>query len=69
MLRPPEGLLGRVGDRDDVAAAVAVAAHGADRLADLKVGVRLDDALGGENRVELADARRRGPWAAGPAAR
>ena len=41
---------------DHVAAPVAVEPHGADRLTDLEVRVRLHDALGGEHRVERADA-------------
>ena len=52
-----ESLLGRVGDGDDVAAAVAVATDGTDRLADLQVRVRLNDALGREHGIEAADAR------------
>ena len=52
-----ERLLGRVGDGDHVAAAVAVAADGTDRLAELEVRVRLHDALRREHGVELADAR------------
>ena len=47
----------RVGDRDHVAAPVAVEPNRADRLADLEVGVGLDDALGREHGLEAADAR------------
>ena len=50
-------LLGRVRDRDHVAAAIAVPAHRPDRLSELEVRVRLHDALGCEHRVELADPR------------
>ena len=52
-------------DRDDVAAAVAVTAHGTDRLADLEVRVRLDDALGREHGVE-APMRVTRPVGSGP---
>ena len=58
----------RVGDRDHVAAAVAVEAHRADHLALDEIGVGLDDAGEGEHLLERADARRRGPAAAGPGA-
>ena len=44
-------------DRDHVAAPIAVAAHRADRLAELEVGVGLDDAVGSEDAVEAADSR------------
>ena len=56
---------GVVCDRDDVAAAVAVAAYGADRLADLEVRLRLDDASRCEDGVEVADADTR-PVGSGP---
>ena len=44
-------------DRDHVAAPVAVEPHGPDRLADLQVRVRLDDALGRQHGLEAADPR------------
>ena len=46
-----------VGRRDHVAAPVAVEPHRPDRLADLEVGVGLDDALGREDGLEAADPR------------
>ena len=57
-LGPRERLHVRVGDRDHVAAAVAVEPDRPDRLTDLEVGVRLDDAVGREHRLEAADLRR-----------
>ena len=46
---------GIVRDRDDVAAAIAIPAHRADRLADLQVRLGLDDPVRGEDRPEIAD--------------
>ena len=46
---------GIVCDRDDVAAAIAVAAYRADRLADLEVRLGLDDTVGCQDGAEVAD--------------
>src|SRR5918911_640032 len=51
----PYGLLVRVRDRDDVAAAVAVPPDRTDRLPELEVRLRLHDAFGGEDRLECSD--------------